>query len=324
MSVSPNAPRYPLWSPDPVDTTRGLAPSTTRRTGVAALPAATVGGQSTFLNPPAPTGGDVYSRLLPILKKAGYNDEEAASYIAFLEQQQEAFKASSGFSNRQLDWQIADAKRSREQAWKQAQLVADTSRYGTDAQSQTAANSLAETARQFDANHGLEIQRFGLDTAKTAVQFMQTPDQGWAMNDLKGALGRVGLGQSPEPLGADGSPHAKTWDDFAALSNYGGAGGGAAAAGNGGKPADLRLKAVKGIMEAAPPSDGVGHDDQDWAALGAIQNLYFTGRPGEVERLGGPRRKIAQAGLARLGYDPAAVEYDRQRALPHQGSTRAA
>ncbi len=40
----------------------------------------------------------------------------------------------------------------------------------------------------------------------------------------------------------------------------------------------------------------------------AIRSRYAARRPGEVERLGKPRRPIAQAGLQRMGADPALVE----------------
>jgi hypothetical protein len=73
-------------------------------------------------------------------------------------------------------------------------------------------------------------------------------------------------------------------------------------------------------MKAIPPSDGSGHDDNDYAALEAVRNLYMSARPGSIARLGAPREKIAMAGLARMGYDPAAVALEYRRTLPGQKS----
>jgi hypothetical protein len=107
----------------------------------------------------------------------------------------------------------------------------------------------------------------------------------------------------------------------------GGGGGGSAApggGGGGGGGGDPRVSAANAVMRAIPPSEGPGGTGQDWAALDSIRNLYFAARPGQVERLGAQRRKIAEAGLARLGYDPRLVEEERRRSLPGQGSARMA
>ncbi len=278
-----------------------------------------IGSAATPYNPVAPdavaatasTGGKPNDILRRILIANGYKPDEADYYIASLEQQQQAYTASSGFANKQLQSQIDDAKKNREQAWRLAQFQASTS---SDLQNR----QLQQQAYQFQQNHGLEV-------ARAVASYESSPDMMFAEKDFKNALGRVSQGYSPAPMAEQGTPHAKTYEDFAALSNYQPAGATASAgmAGAGGG-ADKRLKAMKAVSDAMPPSDGVGHDDQDWAAIDAIKNLYFSGRPGDVERLGAPRRKIAQAGLARAGYDPAAVENERMRGLPGQGATRAA
>jgi hypothetical protein len=240
-------------------------------------------------------------------------------YIATIQQ---AIKESSGWARIQEENRLKDAKAGRENAYKIAELSAKTSRYGTDQQTKMQLAQLQQADRHFAANHGLEM-------AKAYTQFAQTPDMMWAQADFKSALGNVSQGYSPAPIAASASPKPKTYDDFAALSNYPGGGGtnsgGNATADPGGRTGtDPRVSAANAVMKAIPPSQTPGNDGQDWAALRAIENLYMAGRPGEVERLGAPRRKIAQAGLARLGYSPELVEQDRMRALPGQGSVRAA
>ncbi len=240
--------------------------------------------------------------------------EQAAAWERYIAIITKAMETASGFQLKQLEAQRDDALKGRENALTIARLSASTSRYGTDQQTMLQLRQLEQQQSQFQANHGLEL-------AKTYAQFASTPDQAFAMNDFKSALGRVSQGYSPAPMASQGAPKAKTWEDFAALSQYG---GGGKNTGDGGGSGDTRNKAIKAVTEAMPPSDGAGHDDQDWAALSAISALYQAGLPGSVERLGAPRRKIAQAGLARAGYDPAAVEYERMRGLPGQQSARLA
>lgn len=279
--------------------------------------------------------------------------EDLEQWNQYIAQIQAALAASSGFARTQLEAQMKDAEKARQNAYRIAQLNAETSRYGVDVGRQNLLDQLKEQARQFDANHALEKDRFGLNVAEAYTRYAQTPDMVWALNDFKGALGRVGLGQNPTPVSANPEqPKAKTWEDFSALAGglpqyQGGrpSGGGGSAAPSGGvadvyRPGaaagpvtmdesggttgpDLREKAVTAVMRAMPPSETPGTDTQDWAALGAIRNLYFAGRPGEVERLGQQRRKTAMAGLARLGLDPVMVEEERRRSLPRQQSVRA-
>lgn len=254
---------------------------------------------------------------------AGATPSQWDQYIATI---QAAINASAGWERTKLEAQMEDARKGRANAYKIAELQAKTSRYGTDQQTNMQLAQLKQNQKQFEASHGLEL-------AKAYTQFASTPDMVWSLNDFKGALGRVGQGFSPQPIAASASPTPKTYEDFAALTNYktgDGASSGSGTADPGGRAAggrsttDARVTAANAVMRAIPPSETPGNDGQDWAALRAIENLYMAGRPGEVERLGAPRRKIAQAGLARLGYDPALVESDRQRALPGQGNVRAA
>jgi hypothetical protein len=73
-------------------------------------------------------------------------------------------------------------------------------------------------------------------------------------------------------------------------------------------------------MKALPPSETPGADGQDWNAINAIVEMYKSGRPGVEARLGPARTKIALAGLARQGYDPALISEEYKRTLPGQKS----
>lgn len=256
---------------------------------------------------------------------------------------QEAMQASAGWQREQFRMQLEDAQRGRENAMAIARLSAENARYGVDVGRQNMLDQLRQTQQQFEANHALEQQRFGLSVAEAYTDYAKTPDMRWSANDFDTAIQNVGLGGGPVPIAGQARPQPKSWQDFAALSGFntpvvqagqtqppaGGAGGpdtgrGAVGSGGAGTPTDPRLTAATGILKALPPSGTAGHDQNDWAALEAVRNLYLSGRPGEVERLGRPRQRIAEAGLARLGYDPALVVEERRRGLPGQGSVRMA
>ncbi len=233
---------------------------------------------------------------------------------------QEAAGAEDAYRQKALDAQMKSAAAARENAMKIAQLQAKTQRYGIDVAAKTELENRLERAREFDASHGLEI-------AKAYTAFSSTPDLMFARNDFVNALGRVGQGNLPAPAMSQGQPHAQTWEDFAAIAQYNGSrvpgapqGGGAAPQQQQGQGKDPRVAAASSIMKAIPPSETPGADGQDWAALEAIRQLYTAGQPGSVERLGKPRQKIALAGLARMGYDPAQVEDDYRRSRPGQVS----
>lgn len=270
----------------------------------------------------------------PMYLPGDLTDEEAAqavkAYDAYIATLTQAWQESSGLQRRQIESQIEDAKIARQNAMQIAQLQAETSRYGTDVQRQTRLDELRQNQRQFDATHGLDV-------AKAYTEYAKTPDMMFARNDFMNAMGRVGQGLGPKPItSATPSPKAKTWADWSALTGYStptvqanrsGGGGGApvsSPASGGGAGTDPRVSAANAVMKAIPPSDDVGNDEQDWAALRAIQNLYVAKRPGSVEKLGAARQKIANAGLARLGYDPARVNEDYMRSRPGQASVRRA
>jgi hypothetical protein len=241
---------------------------------------------------------------------------------------QQAIDESSGYQRKALEIQQESAKAARKNAMEIAQLQAHTSRYGIDAQTQTALADRVEKARQFDADHGLDI-------AKTYATFGSTYDRHWAMGDFMSAMGRVGQGLSPAPIASQPQPHAKTWEDFSSIAQYNGStvpgagGGGQASASSGGgagsgqassaNPTDPRVTAASAIMKAVPPSETVGHDENDYAALESIRNMYMAGKPG-VQKLGAERQKLGLAGMGRLGYNPALVQEEYLRGLPGQKS----
>lgn len=236
------------------------------------------------------------------------------------------------YRTKALEGQLASAQAARENAMKIAQLQASTSRYGIDAQSATAMRALKENARQFDAQHGLEI-------AKAYTAFSSTPDLMFARNDFVNAMGRVGQGLMPQAtVTQNPGPQGKTWQDFNALTQYqgqsaagaasaanGGSTGASAASGGGGEAKDPRIAAATAIVKALPPSQTAGMDDgQDWAAINAMRALYSSGRPGIEARLGPQRTKTGLAAMARAGFDPVQVTEDYNRSLPGQRSPRLA
>jgi hypothetical protein len=268
---------------------------------------------------------DLPQSLAGLLERKGMLPEDIQATLEYLNYQAKALQAATGMEKKQIEAQIADSKRGLDNQIKIAELNDRTSRYGIDERTKVELAQLEQNDRQFWANHGLEMQRFGLDTAKAFTEYGRTYDDIWALQDLKHAVGRVSNNQGPAPLASHGSPHAKTWEDFNVLRQYGGgdaqSGGGAGMGDGGGDP---RVKAATGIMKALPPSESQGQDGQDWSELRAIESLYLSAKPKQVEMLGTERRKAAQAGLGRLGYNPALVEEERRRALPGQGRANAA
>lgn len=271
--------------------------------------------------------------------------EEARRWDEYLAAIQDMLRTEAGSKDRQLRMQYEDAQKGRDNAWRIAQLSADTSRYGTDVGRQNLLDQLKQNQQQFDANHQLERDRFGLDVAKTYAEYGRSYDDIWALQDLKTGVARASQGLSPQPLTANPTrPQPKTWESMAALQGYGSlpavqegqvragggsgpvqAGGGQMADTNGDGVPDARIKAMQAVAKAIPPSSGTGLDQQDWAGLAAIQNLWFANKPGAVERLGEERRRAGMAGLQRLGYNANLVESDRiNRTRLGQGSSRAA
>lgn len=268
----------------------------------------------------------------------------------------------SKFERDKLKAQYDDAQKGRDNAYEIAKLNGANQRYGYDQQRQTEIDKLKQDQNQYDQTHALDLKKYGLEVAKAYTSYASTPDQVWALNDFKSALSNVGQGLTPQSSATEPTAHAKTWQDFAALSGYdttgdtttgststgtnssGGttytasgsgtdgsgytaadtASGGTSSTGDSSGGTDQRQTAISAVVKAMPASESQGHDDQDWAALNAIKSLYFAGKPGSVERLGAARRKTAQSGLARAGYDPNLVEEDYTKAGVGQGAARAA
>lgn len=301
-------------------------------------------GMGTPYVPPPPEPGRTYTPSTqtrtftdPAAGLSAYDREYLRRMDEYIETIRRSLQTAAGDQREILRMQLDDAERGRQNAYRIAQLQDEGSRYGIDQRRQTELEQLSEQQRQFDANHGLEMQRFGLDVARAYTDYARTPDMRWSANDFDTAVRNIGLGGGPVPIAGQARPTPKSWEDFAALSGFNTpavqagqkmapspSGPGMASAAGAGTASDPRLTAATGILKALPPSGTPGHDDNDWAALEAIRSLYLSGRPGEVERLGRPRQKIAEAGLARLGYDPALVVEERRRSLPGQGSVRAA
>lgn len=262
---------------------------------------------------------------------------------------QSALQASSGLQRMQIEAQIDDAKQGRANAMKIAQLQAETSRYGIDAQRATAMAQLKENARQFEMTHALDLKKFGLAYADTATDYLSSPDRYFQAADFMNMASRYAAGQpGVAPYGATGTPTPKTQADFAVLAEGPGGGtadaqrsnaaqaGGAAPAGSGGATVmsaaaaggaggDARVKALKAMIDAVPPSGVEGLDGNDFAVMQAAKALYSTNlRPGTLENLRPGQLGILQSAGARLGYDPKEWLANQRRSGVGQGSARVA
>lgn len=197
----------------------------------------------------------------------------------------------------------------------------------------------------------IETKKFNLSRAETLAKFNSGPDMMFMRTDVLNALARAGLGAGPAPLSAAGAPRMRTVQDFNAAENgtwngtnsgpsVGGpgayptltrslpadAGGGGASSSGGGtaNQADPRLTAATAVMKAIQPSETGGTDENDMAALAAIENIYRAAKPGTLQRMRPGQREAFSAGLSRLGfYAPDAVA-DMQRAGIGQGNARRA
>lgn len=269
-----------------------------------------------------------------------WTDEEVRQYTAMwdakVKEFTDALATASGWDREKLRRGLEDAEKGRANAYRIAELQAQTSRYGTDRNYDAEMARLTEDARQFDANHGLDRARLGLDTAKAYTEYASTPDRYFMLGDFMSGMGRAGMGLGPQPYGTGGQPQMKTWEDFAALAGFGDmpsvqagqSGAGAAGQGGGmaqpGSGADPRIRAAQGILKAIPISDGQGMDDDDFAALTAIENVFRASKPGSYERLRPGQRKMFAGGLARLGYNPEDAISQMRRNAPGQASSRLA
>jgi hypothetical protein len=206
-----------------------------------------------------------------------------------------------------------------------------------------------EQARQFNASNELARANLGLNYAKTATDYLSTPDRHFQAADFTNMAGRALQGLGPQPYGANGAPTPKTTDDFAVLAGYTMPGEGAASGrgadagraeqvyaggsssfneggGSGGQSGtDPRLKAVRAVFDAIPPSNEYGLNDNDYSALMAAKHIYTTNLgPGTLQRMTPGQLAMNRSAGARLGYDVPSWEADYTRYQPGQGSSRAA
>lgn len=243
----------------------------------------------------------------------------------------EAQAASAGFERTKLTAQLEDAKKARQNALAIARLSAETSRYGTDVGRQNLLDQLEQNQRQFDANHGLEMQKLGLSRADTATNFMATADRYAQAGNYLALSGRVLAGQPG--VGSYGSAvqsRGNTEQDFNVLAGggnpYAGRGDAMTAAGSGGAGADARVKALKALNDV-PPSAGDGLDPNDFAVLratAAIRGMRLT--PQQQAAIGSSKeyQQILGSNLRNLGENPDAWFQRQRQRLPGQGAARSA
>lgn len=287
----------------------------------------------------------------PIYLPGDMTDDEAAQAVAAYNKaiaaQTALLQQTSGVQRRQIEAQIEDLKRGRDNAMEIARLQAQTSRYGTDQQTQTRMAELRQNQAQFDQTHALDLQRFGLDTqrfgldvAKAYTDYAATPDLTFQRGDLMEGLERAGVGLGMSPYGSTGTPQQKTWADFAALSGFSTpavqanqstqqAGAGAPGAPSGGQgegqqDKDPRVGAAMGILKALPMSEGDGLDQSDFAALNAVRNVISARRPGTLQKFRPGQRSAFFSGAKKLGYYAPDLEADMIRSGIGQRSSRLA
>lgn len=267
---------------------------------------------------------------------------------------QELYVQSSGLEQKKLEAQIRDAEEGRKNSMAIARLQSETSRYGVDAQRQTALAQLKQRAREFEQTHALELRKFGLSYAQTATEYLATPDRYFAAADFLNMASRQFAGQpGVAPYGQGMTPTPKTEQDFAALasganplqggrpaasspqsvqSNLANAGASSAAtaaiAPQGSQQSagsDARVKAMKAVLDAAPPSGVQGLNDTDFAVLQSIKSIAsMPQRPGTFESLRPGQQGILKSGLGRLGYYAPDIFAQYERNRPGQNNPRMA
>lgn len=253
--------------------------------------------------------------------------------------------ANAGWEREKLEAQREDAQKALDNAYKIAQLQSDTQRYGYDQSRQTAIDQLKENARQFDKNHELEQQKVGLDYAKTATDYLSTPDKYFQGSNYLNMASRVFANQTGSST--VGKPVAKTEQDFANLASGGtgqSSGGGTTysasssgstspsqvatnAASAGGSGSDARVKALKSVIDSVGVSTGSGLDSNDQAVLAAAQAIYSTNlNPGQYQTIANSptNRGITRSAISRLGDNPDEWEARQRRNQIGAGSARAA
>ncbi len=324
--------------------------------------------------------------------------EYASDWDQYVGQIQQALQASSGLEREKLEAQMKDAAAGRANAYKIAQLQADTSRYGIDMQRKTALDQLKAHARPFDMNHAFEKEKFaktfGLSYAEKATDYLSTPDRFAQGMDFRAMADRALQGMGPQPYGTGVQFQPKTEQDFAVLASYGmgntpassawsppradpapepstlittpsggtvgstptptvpnsspdspmytnrsSPNGGAGPTGTApystqpvnepadqttGQPApDPRIKILKTMVDAMPPSQTPGYDANDLAVMKAAQALYSTNlKPGVLQRMRPDQRAIYSSFIKRSGRSWADYADDVASYAPNQQSVR--
>lgn len=277
----------------------------------------------------------------PVTLPSDWSDEDArqwvAAYDANINRLTQVWQQSSGIQRQQIEAQIEDMKRGRDNAMEIAKLQNDTQRYGYDQQRQNQIEQLKENQRQFDATHALELQRYGLDVeklglsrAQTATDYLSTTDRFAQAADFLNLSGRVMAGQAGVGAGSGIAPQMKTMSDYETLEAGGTPGRQASAmqvAGGPGAGADARIKALKTVMDANPPSGGLGYDDNDHAVLNvarAIYGLNLTPQQQASINASPDNKAILGSEIRRLGGSPDEWWAKQRRGLPSQQSARLA
>lgn len=294
----------------------------------------------------SPYGSQPYTGETGQAGDPGYENTEVARWDQYIATIQASMAASAGWAREQERLKYEDAKKGRDLQWKIAQLQSS----GAD---DRLLMQLKEQGRQFDANHGIEMEKLGLSReqfgftkeiergrlglerdrlgvsrAQTATEYLSTPDRFMQSADFLNMSGRYFANQpGVTPYGQSGTPTPKTEADFAVLESGGnpnaGRGSAVAAAGEGGAGGDARLKALTSILKAVPPSEGTGLDENDYAVLQAAKALYSTNlRPGTYERMRPGQQAIMESAGRRLGYDVNDWRADNTRNGVGQGSVR--
>jgi hypothetical protein len=267
--------------------------------------------------------------------------EMVRRYDAYVEDLKQTADESSGFARMVALRQLDNAVKGREVQREIAQIQDRSSRYGVDVASRDRLRQLKEQARQFDANHGLELQKFALQRAETATNFLATPDRFAQSGNFLALSGRVAANQAGAgTYGTAVQPRGNTMQDFAVLesgqnpyANRGSAvdaatGGGAGSTpAAGGAGADARQKALKTIVSNYVPSQGVGLSPDDYAVLGAshaIMNMNLN--PQQQATIGSNKeyQSILGSNMKNLGQNPDAWWQRQQQSLPGQRSARLA
>lgn len=195
--------------------------------------------------------------------------------------------------------------------------------------------NFGEDTRRYNQDFGLKQQDLGLRRAQTATDYLSAgADRYSQASDFLNLSGRVLAGQPGVGTGSGMAPQPKTMADFDALQGGGIPGrqintpqAAAGAAAGGGAGSDDRIKAIKALVQAAPPSDEPGMDHNGYQVLQAAKAIYSMNlTPAQQASINGNKQYKAMLGSAgsRLGQNPDAWWQQQRRGLPGMGSARAA